>query len=545
MRLTKAKLNEFLKSERFKIILLIVIALAVRLYKLSKEVFWIDEGVYISYTFLPSVKSVIQTCNIWTNRPPLYFIIYNAWGKTFGISQKALLLFPVITGVVSIILMYFIVKKLFKNKDIAFIAALLTCFSLYHFHYSRDNTEYMFFPMMIFLSILTFINLMQSTSQTRTKNTILHIISTTALFYTHNYAFMIILIENVTFFAFLKRNRHLLKSWILAQLAILLLIAPQLALTYNQADYYANAFGNGLGINMTIGRYSKSIIEQLMIIYQFNLGDKTTNINHLIGNNSLAQSASKIMTAAVFLLLISGIALSLIEFKKVRKKQSAFPLNLNEENAHGLALLLLLLIVPILITALYSDIIFREKCFVFTILVFNTFLAAGIIRLFQNRKIAKTIIVSGLIIISILSITHSIKNNYFFGEQEDWKAAAEFLKQPEQRAEAIFIDVDYASLSFLYYYNNSLVYDFKLMSGSNQKIILAQADLVNKDLSFKPNMTRINESISKLTDFWMVSSPHTYSFYGGRELFDMIEQGFRNSSSHSFGTVFITRYLRR
>ena len=76
MKITKKQITEFLKSEKFRIILLIVVAALVRIYKLAKEKFWLDEVNYIPTIFQPNLIEFFKTIRQW-NHPPFFFVIYH------------------------------------------------------------------------------------------------------------------------------------------------------------------------------------------------------------------------------------------------------------------------------------------------------------------------------------------------------------------------------------------------------------------------------------------------------------------------------------
>jgi len=555
IQIKNKKMEKFLSSDIFRIILLIIIASLVRVYKLSGEVFRTDEANYVATAFHEGLRNLIHFIHT-TEHPPFYFVIYHVWGRTFGISQQALLAFSVVSGVISVVLIYFIVKKLFKDKDLAFVSALLTCFSLFHFHFSRDATEYAFFPMMIFLSTFAFIVFIQS------KPIVLHrilsgafyVITASLLFYTHYYAFMIIIIHNLAFFIFWKKHKKIILIWIIMQLIILLLIMPELGYTYEAAHMY----GKGLDQVPSVGEYIYNVKEwNSRVIYLFNIGELKTVFKAYLGKEGLARVLNKLVLLLINFIIIIGIILSIIQInqpKRIRrtKKKKGLKefITIDKDNLLGIVLLLLLALVPIIFTAIFPA-VFRTKAMMHTVLVYNTFLALGIWRI-SRKKAVRIALVAIFIIIGIMNIHHSIENHYFFGEEENWNGVAELLKNPENQAELIVIHVDYNMGSFLYEYNFSLVGDvvtggYYPTNSSTSNLITVPSTYIRNitGRTVFPSLTALNSSLRDIDDLWLVSSVHAKNIYPNRDVFNLVEKDFKNVSYHRYGIVYATRYKRK
>lgn len=579
---TKKEISEFFKSDAFRIIILIVISTLIRVYSLSKEIFRLDEAGYPEAVFTQNLAHLIQTAGTggW-NHPVLFFIIYRAWGRIFGISQNALIALSIIFGIISIVLIYIVVKKLFKNKDVAFVSALLTCFSLFHFYFSRDASDYSFYFMMIPLSVLAFITFAENKSKDKIRNALFYLVANVALFYTHNYAFTIILFENLVFFIFIKRHKKLLKRWILLQLILLILIIPQLislhthATIITQGDVVDNAIleeSQRVIEIPTPAKYAKEFSRQLHRIFLYNTGDLKAVIGIKRNENPLSVKVwiARVISWLLCIIIVAGIVLPLINFKK--KKKAGI---IDKNNLFGIALLVLLLLVPLLLTALFPW-FFREKPFLFTVFIFNSLLALGIWYFFKNRFI-RIILVVLIITLGVVNITHSLNNNYFFGQEEDWISLADFLKEPENQAELIVIPVNYDFYQFLYQYNFSMVddaikwdyYPYPLVNYSGDRYVpeppylkytyknfriitfwipdrpyIGQSHLDKEWYNF--TFIGLNKSLQDINDFWAVYSINSLGGnYPDRPLLNLIEDNFVNVSHHEFGSARATKYKEK
>jgi len=74
-------------------------------------------------------------------KPPLYFYIVLPFVKVLGLTVNAVRLPSAILGVLSVWLLYLIVDRVFKNKTIAAISALILATSPWHLHFSRGGWE--------------------------------------------------------------------------------------------------------------------------------------------------------------------------------------------------------------------------------------------------------------------------------------------------------------------------------------------------------------------------------------------------------------------
>jgi len=552
------RIKVFFKSDLFNVILLGAIALIVRLYKLSKEVMWTDEASYVGFGLTRTVTEVIRISNEGQH-PPLYFILYNLWVKAFGFSQVSLISSSILVGVASIIIMYFLVKKMFGSKDVAFISALLACFSLFHFHYSRDATEYVFFFMMILLSLLSFMLFLKSEKNGRIKFSALYIIITALLFYTHHYAFMVVLVENLVFFMFifLKKHRELLNPWIITQMIIFLLILPGIIPTYVHGRTYNILYGDPEENHP----YNMVLYWQFRDMYNLNTGNLQESFAFFqLPKASLVAKAGFVL---INLLLVIGIISALAKVQtKIEKAKPFSTLQKSKnkvcwssgEEIRELALLLMLIIVPLLLTAAFPA-VYRIKALLLTVLPYSTLLSLGVTIIPSKGipgKATRCVLVLILVVLGSLSISHSLESNYFFGEQEDWRGVAEFLKQPEQKAELIVVNVKYNMVPFLYYYNFSLVGksavgEYMPLDSTKSTLITIPYVWIAVDGGRKNILAldTFNQSLQNISDFWMVSSPHTWMPFPNGEVFALAEEDFVNVSEKHFGSVYATRYKRK
>lgn len=138
------------------LLIAIVIASAVlRFWGLGSAEVFHDEGFYAfrSIGYLDYIQNDDQTTPVqwfadsalpaWTNlsfhdHPPLYFLIQHIFFRLFGDSLFVARLPSVLAGIGSIILLFFIIKKLFRSESAGLLAALLLGVNHIHTWISRS-----------------------------------------------------------------------------------------------------------------------------------------------------------------------------------------------------------------------------------------------------------------------------------------------------------------------------------------------------------------------------------------------------------------------
>lgn len=113
-------------EKRFEVWALLFISFIFFLLRLPSlfEPYWYgDEGIY--HAIGDSMRSGnILYSEIWDNKPPLLYIIY----AVFGSDQFAIRLFSLITGLLTVILFYFLAKRIFTNEKLTLLTTSLFAF---------------------------------------------------------------------------------------------------------------------------------------------------------------------------------------------------------------------------------------------------------------------------------------------------------------------------------------------------------------------------------------------------------------------------------
>ncbi|MFH1459354.1 MAG: glycosyltransferase family 39 protein [Candidatus Omnitrophota bacterium] len=153
MQVLKSKL--IVNKEFWGILIISIIALGLRLYRLGSCNFWYDE-VY---------SALISKNFLYNWNPPVYFIILHYWIKLFGVSEFALRFPSLVFSVVSIPCLFFLGKKIF-NRRVGLYASLVMCLSSFHLWYAQEARPY---SLSALLSILSTYFLYRFLTEGKTK----------------------------------------------------------------------------------------------------------------------------------------------------------------------------------------------------------------------------------------------------------------------------------------------------------------------------------------------------------------------------------------
>ncbi|MDD3150227.1 MAG: glycosyltransferase family 39 protein [Candidatus Gastranaerophilales bacterium] len=152
------------KTKTFLILAgIILLGFLLRIIGLDKpDGFWYDEAITYYSASLNSIFEVVKS----TVHGPLYFTLLHFWIKFIGESDLVIRLFSVLTGVLTIPIMYLAGKEL-KNSNLGLIAATLTGINSLFIYYSQ---EVRFYPLLIFLVAINALFLIKSAKKPDCKN---------------------------------------------------------------------------------------------------------------------------------------------------------------------------------------------------------------------------------------------------------------------------------------------------------------------------------------------------------------------------------------
>ncbi len=171
---------------------LLLLAFALRVHGLEHHNIWGDEAFSIALGKQPLAQVVDPDQE--TN-PPLYHILLHFWLAMVGDSVLAVRYLSVIPGMLLVPLTHVIGQRLFGRSGAA-LAAILTAFSSFAIYYSQETRMYAWVVAFSTLSVYASLRL-QRQSSPRIKWSAVFLASMLAAAFTHYYAFLVLLAENL------------------------------------------------------------------------------------------------------------------------------------------------------------------------------------------------------------------------------------------------------------------------------------------------------------------------------------------------------------
>lgn len=136
--------------------------LALTLTRLTTASIWFDEA-YSAYLTRYNLADLTHYTAIDVH-PPLYYYLLKGWTSLFGDSVVAYRSLSVVLGVIALILIYLLIKKLFSRK-VASLATFLVAISPMFVRYGTETRMYMLVVAIAVAATLVFYKLLHSTKK--------------------------------------------------------------------------------------------------------------------------------------------------------------------------------------------------------------------------------------------------------------------------------------------------------------------------------------------------------------------------------------------
>lgn len=372
------------------IFLIIVFSAILRLINLNQSL-WLDEAINVlaakNNTFWGMITEYVK----YDFHPPLYFAILWLWTKFFGYSEIAVRVPSLIFGILTILLVYHIGRKL-HSKTLGLIAALLMAVNPLHIYYSQEARMYSLAAFAVCLNYFLFLKLIKGD-----RVNFLHLIFTNLLVLSSDYVAYLIIPSQ--FFYLIFFGKKYLKTWLMPVFSSGLITVFWLPILLTQLS-----IGSQTALNIPVWREivgSFGIKPVILTYVKFIIG----RINH---PNDLIY-ALLFLPIGLLVLFLIWRALKFLE-KKIR------------------ALLLIWLLVPIILALFISLIVPIYSYFrlLFVLPAFLLLISYGIISFKQKLKV----IILSVFLIQIVSSSIYLFNPIF--HREDWKGMVSFLKTVPQ-----------------------------------------------------------------------------------------------------------------
>ncbi len=195
---------------RLWLALIVLFALAVRVYRLDGHSLWYDEGTSVALA-LRDVPTIIQSAAADIH-PPLYYLLLHGWVRLVGAGEIAVRLLSVLAGV-AVVGLTFLLGRLLFGERVAVLAGFLCVFSPFQVYYSQETRMYIWATLLGGLSTWAFCTALwnaanpfaanlrpaqrQDSSHSRVQMAwLMYILFTTAALYTHYFAATVVLAQD-------------------------------------------------------------------------------------------------------------------------------------------------------------------------------------------------------------------------------------------------------------------------------------------------------------------------------------------------------------
>ncbi len=209
------------KSTYFILGLILVAGFLLRIYKLSSQSIWLDEA----YSIYHSRQNFMHVIGFKDLSPPLYYVLLHFWIKLTGTSEFSVRLLSVFFGTASVFIIYLLGSHIF-NKKVGIYSALLVSFSPLHIYFSQEARTYSLLFALTLLSMYFYSKLIKVTSKWIIAG---YLVSTAFLIYSHLYALLIVLVQNLHQFTVnrFKLSREV-KTWVCIQFIVFIFYIPRI-----------------------------------------------------------------------------------------------------------------------------------------------------------------------------------------------------------------------------------------------------------------------------------------------------------------------------
>ena len=387
----------FYKNEYFLLSLIVALGVALRIFHLSTESIWLDEGISILLSRQDLAHIIQSAAN--DVHPPLYYIVLHYWILIFSDSETCARALSVLLSALSIVFTYKIARTLF-NKPTALLSAGLLSISVFHIREAQESRMY---TLLLLLSLLSF-HLAQKALQHKKNSTLLlFVLCNSALLYTHLFGFFTIAAQSLyLLYLYASKNIGALEFRKGAGIFVLILasFSPWISILLQQMQYFKSAHHIA----------QPGILEPFYALYSF--------------------AGSKILFTAFTLLAIKGAWMT------IKQKKEFYFLGL---------WLLCPLLLPIFISQ-FSSSIFLHKYAIVASVPYFIFAAKGIADV--HNKFSK----ASAIALVIFCSAAALKNYYFTTKKEEWRQVYQHLSNHVKNGETIVFHAKYVKKNAFDYY---------------------------------------------------------------------------------------------
>lgn len=469
---------KFKISSRLWLVLILLAAFALRLYRLGASSLWYDETVSLFLARQDLGSLTRHTAG--DIHPPLYYYLLHFWGFAAGWSEFAAAFLSLFFGVLLIALVYRVARE-WVGTGVALIAAFFVAISPYNLWYSQEVRMYTLGAALGLASVYFFVRILQDSFAARAshptsskRDFVVYVIVSALGMYTLYYFAFLLAFENVFALVWLIGNRraenqepslrstlHALRMWFFSQFAVLILFLPWLPIAFRQAT------DPPVPPWRTFTELPSVLLESLSAL-------------------ALGQS---IDPGQVWVVLVIVAAVMLGALRQSSNRIFRLPNDLKPAT-RGMGLFLLgYTLVPVLIIYVLSiwKPLYHVR-YVFTYSpAFYILLAIGIHQVYASTKVRK-ILATALLLVLTAASAYSAYNFWFDSRyaDDDLRGAVKRIGELWRPGDAVLINAGYTYTAFAYYFDQPVEWRGRLTnypptnvsSGTLQRLVDQRAGAI-------------------------------------------------------------------
>lgn len=446
------------------LILIMFAGLIIRLLYLSKVgSYWFDEiaSLIIARLDFPKIWEYL----IMENNPPLSFLFLHFWIKLFGEGEKIVRISSLIFSIASIAATYFIGKEIFSKKT-GLLAAFFMSLSFFQVFYSAEAKMYSLFQFLALCSIYFFWKVL---NENKKINWIFYTASSLLLIYTHIFAWLILIFQNI-FLLIYRKDYAKIKNKILAINLLILTFFFTWFIPKIQTFEFSD---------LTNAWYFKTNYNTLSNI--LSIGQRIIDLIYETAPNKLLE------LPLVILIILLGISAFLLHIKNNRNNEFTFLFHLTKP----LLFVSLWMAIPLIMLFLFFP-SGTSKYVIFVGPALYLLIARGINKL----KLKPEIIISIILFISLAIFSNTFNNIKNTKQAYVWNKVAEYISKEEKPEDKIILHSFVGIFEFRQYYKGKNSYEGfyifdnndeldKMILRRNWNTVILEKDYPNVDKKMK------------------------------------------------------------
>ncbi len=409
---------------------IVLLAAALRLFRLESESYWLDEAVSVTTVLSNTPYELLVSVPGNDPHPPLYYLLLSGWTAVFGTGELATRLLSAFAGIATVVVLYGVGRRLF-DREVGAVAALLVAVSPFHVWYSQEVRMYSLLGLLTVLSFYWFVRIQTEspTDDTGVRAESWYVIATVLLGYTHVFGLFAILAQNVYVFSrylveVVPRSRLTVRRWIALEGITALLLAPWLVRLFRRT---VAAHG---GETSNVGWIPLPTAETVRETFTAYLG------GYLFGES--------------FPLLVSLIAVGCLVLALSSGRWTAT--DHQDPSLNAMYVVILWFVVPILVPIALSHVItpiFVDRYSIGASLAFFLLIAKGVQTF--SRPSLRYVIIGMLLIGLALPFPAYYQND----QKEQWREAATTVESNVDADDVVLVSRPFTEKTFDYYFDRS------------------------------------------------------------------------------------------